>query len=110
MTPIQILLISGIVLISLYMYVRIRRSVLDAVLIFLFMGVGILFILLPEITTKMAKVVGVHRGINLIFYTGFLILFFLILKLYARSKRLEQNLTELVRKIGLEKVEKLNED
>jgi hypothetical protein len=32
------------------------------------------------------------------------------LKLYARSKRLEQNLTELVRKISLEKAEKLNED
>ncbi len=110
MTPIQILLTVGIVLISLYMYVRIRKSVLDTVLIFLFMGVGILFILFPEITNKLAKAVGVNRGINLIFYTGFLILLFLILKLYARSKRLEQNLTELVRKISLEKAEELKKD
>ncbi len=110
MTPIQILLISAIVLISIYMYVRIRRSVLDTVLIFLFMGEGILFILFPEITNKLAKVMGVNRGINLIFYTGFLILLFLVLKLYARSRRLEQNLTEMVRKISLEKAEELNED
>ncbi len=110
MTPIQILLTSGIVLISLYMYVRIRKSVLDTVLIFLFMGVGTLFILFPEITNKLAKALGVNRGINLIFYTGFLILLFLILKLYARSRRLEQNLTELVRKISLEKAEELKKD
>ncbi|MBA4139001.1 MAG: DUF2304 domain-containing protein [Segetibacter sp.] len=110
MTPIQILLTTGVVLIALYMYVRIRKSVVDTVLIFLFLAVGILFILFPEITNKLAKALGVNRGINLIFYTGFLILLFLILKLYARSKRLEQNLTELVRKISLEKAEKLNED
>ncbi len=110
MTPIQILLASGIVLIALYMYVRIRKSVLDTVLIFLFLVVGILFILFPEITNKVAKVLGVNRGINLIFYTGFLILLFLILKLYARSRRLEQNLTELVRKISLEKAEEIKED
>jgi len=110
MTPIQILLASGIVLIALYMYVRIRKSVLDTVLIFLFLAVGILFVLFPEITNKLARVLGVNRGINLIFYTGFLILLFLILKLYARSKRLEQNLTELVRKISLEKAEEIKED
>jgi hypothetical protein len=110
MTPIQILLASGIVLIALYMYVRIRKSVLDTVLIFLFLVVGLLFILFPEITNKLAKVLGVNRGINLIFYTGFLILLFLILKLYARSRRLEQNLTELVRKISLEKAEEIKED
>ncbi len=110
MTPIQILLASGIVLISLYMYVRIRKTILDTVLIFLFMGVGILFVLFPEITNKLARVLGVNRGINLIFYTGFLILLFLILKLYARSRRLEQNLTELVRKISLEKAEEIKED
>jgi hypothetical protein len=110
MTPIQILLASGIVLIALYMYVRIRKSVLDTVLIFLFLVVGILFILFPEITNKLARVLGVNRGINLIFYTGFLILLFLILKLYARSRRLEQNLTELVRKISLEKAEEIKED
>jgi hypothetical protein len=92
------------------MYVRIRKTVLDTVLIFLFLVVGILFILFPEITNKLAKLLGVNRGINLIFYTGFLILLFLILKLYARSRRLEQNLTELVRKISLEKAEEIKED
>jgi hypothetical protein len=80
------------------------------VLIFLFAGVGIVFVLFPELTTKLAKAVGVNRGVNLIFYTGFLILFFLVLKLYVRSKKLEQNLTELVRKISLEKAEEPAED
>jgi hypothetical protein len=80
------------------------------VLIFLFLAVGILFVLFPEITNKLARMLGVNRGINLIFYTGFLILLFLILKLYARSRRLEQNLTELVRKISLEKAEEIKED
>jgi hypothetical protein len=110
MTPIQILLTSAIVLISVYMYVRLRKSILDTVLIFLFAAVGVVFVLFPELTTKLANALGVNRGINLIFYTGFLILFFLVLKLYVRSKKLEQNLTELVRKISLEKAEEPTED
>ncbi len=110
MTPIQILLTAAILLIAAYMYARLRKSVLDTVLIFLFTGVGIVFVLYPELTTKLANALGVNRGINLIFYTGFLILFFLVLKLYVRSKKLEQNLTELVRKISLEKAEGPNED
>jgi hypothetical protein len=109
MSPIQIVLAAGIIFISVYMYRRIRSSILDTVLILLFLVVGIVFVIDPDITNRLAKMVGVQRGANLIFYTGFLFLFFLILKLYSRSKKLEQSLTELVRQISLKEAKNLSE-
>ncbi len=109
MSPIQVFLTSGLVFLAMYMYVRIRNSVLDALLIFLFLGVSIFFVLFPDATNTLAKMVGVARGANLIFYIGFLFLFFLILKLYAKNKRLEQNLTELTRQISLQNAEDLSD-
>jgi hypothetical protein len=109
MSPIQIVLAAGIIFISVYMYRRIRSSILDTVLILLFLVVGIVFVIDPDITNRLAKMVGVQRGANLIFYTGFLFLFFLILKLYSRSKKLEQSLTELVRQRSIKEAKDLSD-
>jgi hypothetical protein len=107
MSPIQFVLIAGIVLISVYMYRR-RHTVFDGVLVVLFMATGVFFVIYPEITNKLAHLVGVKRGANLVFYTGFLFLFFLVIKLYSRSKRLEQQLTELIRQMSIDKAEDLS--
>ena len=82
MIPIQIVLISAVVFIAFYMYLRLRSSLLDAILIFLFCAVAVFFILFPDMTTKIAQWLGVKRGINLVFYCITLFFFFLILKKY----------------------------
>ncbi len=108
MIPIQIVLISAVVFFAFYMYLRLRSSLLDAILIFLFLGVAIFFILFPDTTTLIAQKLGVKRGINLVFYSITLFFFFLILKLYSRVRRLENKFTEMVRQNGLNKVEDLS--
>ncbi|RYG31007.1 MAG: DUF2304 domain-containing protein [Chitinophagaceae bacterium] len=108
MIPIQIILISAVVFISFYMYLRLRSGLLDAILIFLFCLGAVFFIMMPEKTTEIAQALGVKRGINLVFYCITLFFFFLILKLYARVRRLENKFTELVRDNSLKKVEKLS--
>lgn len=105
--PIQIVLISAVVFLAFYMYLRLRSSLLDAVLIFAFCGVAVFFILFPDTTTRLAQWMGVKRGINLIFYCITLFFFFLILKLYARMRRLENKFAEMVRDNSLHKAEDL---
>lgn len=97
MVPIQIILISAVVFLAFYMYLRLRSSLLDAILIFLFCLGAVFFILFPDTTTDIAQWMGVRRGINLVFYFTILFLFFLILKLYSRIRRLEKKFTDMVR-------------
>ena len=107
MTIIQIILTVGIVLIAVYMYLRLRSSLFDVILIVLFFAAGIFFIFFPETTTEIAHWVGVSRGADLLSYSGILFLFFLILKLYSRLRRVEQKFTELVRNKSIEEAEEL---
>lgn len=109
MIPIQIVLISAVVFIAFYMYLRLRNNLLDAILIFLFCGVAIFFILFPDMTTRIAQLLGVKRGINLVFYSITLFFFFLILKLYSRLRKLEKKFSDIVRENSLSKAEDLSD-
>src|SRR5687767_7431203 len=109
MIPIQIVLISAVMFIAFYMYLRLRNNLLDAILIFGFCSVAVFFILSPDMTTKIARLLGVKRGINLVFYSITLFFFFLILKLYSRIRRLENKFTQIVRENSLKKAEELSD-
>ena len=108
MTLIQVVLTAGIIIIAAYMYLRLRNTFLDLILVLLFLITGIVFVIFNEITDKMAHFLGIGRGADMIFYLGLLFLFFLMLKLYARLRRVEENLTELVRKKSIEDAEELD--
>jgi len=107
MTLIQVVLSSGIIIIAIYMYLRLRSTIFDLILIFLFLVTGIIFVIFNEITDKIAHFLGISRGADMIFYLGILFLFFLILKLYSRLRRVEENLTELVRKRSIDEMEEI---
>ncbi len=105
MTVIQIILTICILLIAVYMYARLRSTLLDVILILVFLGAGTFFVFFPDTTTEIANRVGVSRGADLLFYLAILFLFFLILKLYSRQRRIEQKFTEMVRKKSIEEAE-----
>jgi small membrane protein len=42
-----------------------------------------------------------------VLYVGIVLFYFVILKLYARMRKLEQQITDLIRKQALDEVEKL---
>lgn len=97
MNGIQILLISGVLIIFSYYVFRFRNALLDLLALVLFAGLGIFFILFPDYTNTIAHKLGVGRGADLLFYICILFFLFIILKLFARIRRLEEKLTELVR-------------
>lgn len=102
MNGIKILLITGILFIAVYFFVRMRNTILDILLLVALVAGGIVFVLFPDITNRIAHWLGVGRGADLIFYTSIILFWFVILKLYARIRRLEQTVTALVRKDAIE--------
>ena len=60
----------------------------------------------PEFTRIVAKIIGIEGNINAVILTGFLLIFLMIFKLLSAIEKLEQQMTEVVRK---ESLKKLNE-
>ena len=108
MTLIQIILAAGIVIIAAYMYLRLRSTLFDVILIVAFLITGIVFVMFNELTDVIAHFLGISRGADMIFYLGILFLFFLILKLYSRLRKVEQKFTEFVRNKSIEEAEDLD--
>lgn len=97
MTGIQILLITGVLMITLYFFQRLKKAVFSVVLVTLMGAVAILFILQPELTNQIAHRIGVGRGADLVFYICILLFWYVVMRLYARIRKLEENITELIR-------------
>ena len=98
MNGIQVLLICGVVFIFSYYVSRFRNALIDLLVLILFSGLGIFFILFPENANTVARKLGVGRGADLLFYCCILFFLFIILKLFARIRRLENKLTDLARR------------
>ncbi len=57
-----------------YFLIATRRSALRRLFVLFFFGAGILFILDPDLSTRIANLVGIGRGADLIFYVSTLFL------------------------------------
>jgi len=101
MKEIQPVLLAGVAFIFLYFVVWMKKRLLDIVILFLMICCAVVFIVWPDLTTVIAKKVGVGRGADLIFYVSILIFWFVILKLYTRIRRLEQLFTGIIREDAL---------
>ena len=110
MTGIKILLTTGVAFIAVYFFIRLRNSIFDMFILMLLIAAAVVFILFPDITNDIANRLGVGRGADLIFYTSILIFWFVILKLYARIRKLEQIITQVVRKDAIDEAEKICKD
>lgn len=104
MKEIQPVLLAGVAFIFLYFIVWMKKRLLDIIMLVLMIGAAVLFILWPDLTTIIAKKVGVGRGADLVFYVSILIFWFVILKLYSRIRRLEQLFTTIIRNDALKNV------
>jgi hypothetical protein len=106
MNGIQVLLIGGVLIIFGYYAFRVRNALLDLLALLIFSGLAIFFILYPEQTNKIAHWLGVGRGADLLFYICILFFIFVLLKLFARIRRLEKTVTEMARKQAINDAKK----
>ena len=97
MTAIKAILVAG-VFSSFILYLRYFRSLLrDRLFAVAVLGVGVLAIIFPDWTTRLAKLVGVGRGADLISYIFFILCLFGFVAVHGRMVALERSLTLLVR-------------
>lgn len=62
--------------------------------------------LMPQATDRIARMVGVGRGADLLVYLSVTFLLYAVLRLMVRQQKMSEDITELVRKIAVDHPEK----
>lgn len=68
--------------------------------LFWLVAVGVLWI--PDSTTRIANLLGIGRGADLILYAGLTVLFYMIFRVYVRLEKIERDITKIVRKEAID--------
>src|SRR5215213_5296181 len=101
MKLIQLILIIGLLAILISYFRWFRSAVIDKLLIACILAAGIFLVVFPDLTSRLAVALGVGRGADLVFYLFIVAFCYLILLVYAKIKKLEQQLAELARRQAL---------
>ena len=81
---------------------RFRRShSLVALLFSLGWFISTILLLNPPLSTRIASIIGIGRGADLVLYTLAFLFLWAHYQHYVRYRRMEENLTELVRELAI---------
>jgi small membrane protein len=108
MTKFQVILILLQLFILYSFFKRCNKPAIDKIAIVMILLSGIFFAFFPEMTNKLAHLMGIGRGADLIMYLAILGFAYMILILYSKVKTLEYHLVSIIRKQSLDEV-KLSE-
>lgn len=104
---IQLLLVLGIVVIIGWLFVTrgakqlaVRRLIIIAFAVF-----AVLTVMFPTVLTRVAHLVGVGRGADLLLYATVLVLLGFLALQEARTKNAEKRTTYLARRLALDEAE-----
>jgi len=67
------------------------------------------FGLFPQASRSISQFLGFGENLNTLIFLGFVIVFFALFKLVNAVERLERNISEIVRREALEKLERIRE-
>lgn len=109
MSTIQLALTASLILLLVFYLRFFRNRVFNAFFFFCFFLVGIVFILRPGISQSIASFFGVGRGVDLIFYFLFVLIFFLFIALFYKTRNLGKTIIDLVRSKAIEEAKILGE-
>jgi hypothetical protein len=94
---IQPFLVICLLLISALYLTRFRSRIFDRLILLIVLTIGILFVCFPDITSRIANLVGVGRGTDLLFYVSLISVSFILMVFYAKIREMSQNMTRLIR-------------
>lgn len=103
-TGIQIILFVLIFLLLVRTILRFKEgairqtSFIGWTLLWVIGGVAVIY---PDSTGRLAEIVGVGRGVDVVVYIAVVVLFYLIFKMYNRLNTVEGEITKLVRMLAL---------
>lgn len=109
MSIIQILIIVFALFAITRTVLQFRRGTLQLMWLlfwFLFWIGAAVVAALPQTADMAARIVGVGRGADVVIYASLLVLFYLIFRLYVKIEQVEGEITQLVRKLSLDELDK----
>jgi hypothetical protein len=62
-----------------------------------------IFAIIPESSTTLANLIGIGRGLDLVIIFAIIGSYYLIFRVYMKLEKMDQDITELVRKISMDK-------
>lgn len=86
-------------------YLRFKERKLSSVSFFFWnvvWVVGIFLIFIPDLTTRIANLLGIGRGVDVVLYASIVTLFYLIFRIYIKVEDTQRQITQVVRKVALE--------
>jgi hypothetical protein len=105
MPIIQIILVIFLFFALSRVFLRFRERKLSPVE-FIFWTVlflaAIVGVVLPDETTKIARLVGINRGVDFVIYLSIATLFYLVFRIYIMMENIRHEQTEIIRKIAIE--------
>lgn len=115
MLLIQALLILLILFIITKLFIKIKNKqigVLSFLIWLVFWMCGLVFIIYQDTLNYLARILGVGRGVDVILYFSLILIFYFIFYFIVRLRKIEQQISEIVRKMALSKNNKeyKNED
>jgi hypothetical protein len=109
MTLIQIILVFFLLFALSRVVLRFRGGQIRA-MEFVFwatlFSLAIVGVLLPTELSRLAGILGIGRGVDLIIYISIVALFYLVFRLYVALEDVRHEITQLVRKIALKDAKK----
>jgi small membrane protein len=97
----QLILSVLLAAILLYAWAEYRRSPAVALLAVAVAAAGLYFVWLPSHSTRLAELVGIGRGVDLILYIWVCISLIVLLNLHLKLRTQTELITTLARKIAL---------
>jgi hypothetical protein len=97
MKPVQLLLL-GLIIVGLWVYLQFLRSrSRDRFFVVAIFIASAALVLMPGVASRLATMLQVGRGVDLVMYLAILLLGFFNLLLYSRMRQLRQQFIQLAR-------------
>jgi hypothetical protein len=101
MIPAQPILIGVLLAAVLLYFSRLRSKATDGLIVLVCFGCASVLIMRPNLATRIANMVGIGRGVDLIFYLSLPGLLMMIFLLFARTRETNAKLTVAVREYAI---------
>ncbi len=80
---------------------RLNARSIDRIVVIAVVALGLIFLIDPDISTRIARWFGVGRGVDFLFYIALFCIGFLLLSLFAAVRDLRTGLTDVTRAVAL---------
>jgi hypothetical protein len=102
---IRVLLLLGLGATGYLVFLRRNRLPVHIMLVFALLGAGGLAVVFPNVTQDAAKLVGVGRGADLVFYISIVAIMFVLLHYYTKFVELQRKITDVTRELAIMRTE-----